>query len=128
MKRNLLTLSILKKIYHCSSHRKDQCDTCLRFEAVNIDQETKAVNVNNKKVVCLFSERPRQQLGYIADWSQGGRLTSLRDATHETERGDHDFCLSQSHYTNTDPNSEERAATAGIAPRTSSPEVARSND
>ena len=27
----------------------------------------------------------------------------------DTERGDHDFCLSQSHYTDTDPNSRERA-------------------
>ena len=36
------------------------------------------------------------------------------------ERGDHDFCLSQSHYTDTDPTSRKRAATAGIEPRTSS--------
>ena len=28
--------------------------------------------------------------------------------------GDHDFCLSRSHYTDTDPTSRERAATAGI--------------
>ena len=41
----------------------------------------------------------------------------------ETERGDHDFCLSRLHYTYTDPTSRERAATAGIEPRTSSPEV-----
>ena len=27
------------------------------------------------------------------------RLTILRAATHETELGDHDFCLSRSHYT-----------------------------
>ena len=31
------------------------------------------------------------------------RLTILRAATHETELGDHDFCLSRSHYTDTDP-------------------------
>ena len=42
------------------------------------------------------------------------RLTILRTATHETERGDHDFCLSRSHYTDTNPTSRERAATAGI--------------
>ena len=30
------------------------------------------------------------------------RLTILRAATHETELGDHDFCLSRSHYTDTD--------------------------
>ena len=40
--------------------------------------------------------------------------------------GDHDFCLSRSHYTDTDPTSRERAATAGIEPGTSSPGVARS--
>ena len=53
-------------------------------------------------------------------------LTILRAATHETELGDHDFCLSRSHYTDTDPTSRERAATAGIEPGTSSPGVARS--
>ena len=54
------------------------------------------------------------------------RLTILRAATHETELGDHDFCLSRSHYTDTDPTCRERAATAGIEPGTSSPGVARS--
>ena len=56
------------------------------------------------------------------------RLTILRAATHETELGDHVFCLSRSHYTDTDPTSRERAATAGIEPGTSSPGVARSTD
>ena len=38
----------------------------------------------------------------------------LRAATHETERGDNDFCLTRSHYTDNDPTtSTERAATAG---------------
>ena len=54
------------------------------------------------------------------------RLTILRAATHETELGDHDFCLSRSHYTDTDPTCRERAATAEIEPGTSSPGVARS--
>ena len=54
------------------------------------------------------------------------RLTISRAATHETELGDHDFCLSRSHYTDTDPTCRERAATAGIEPGTSSPGVARS--
>ena len=54
------------------------------------------------------------------------RLTILCAATHETELGDHDFCLSRSHYTDTDPACRERAATAGIEPGTSSPGVARS--
>ena len=35
-------------------------------------------------------------------------LTILRAATHEKELGDHDFCLSRSHYTDTDPTSRER--------------------
>ena len=47
------------------------------------------------------------------------RLTILRAATHEIELGDHDFYLSRSHYTDTDPTSRERAATAGIEPGTS---------
>ena len=51
--------------------------------------------------VCLVSERPLQQQGYIADGSQDRRLTLLRGATHETEWGDHEFCLSRSHYTDT---------------------------
>ena len=34
-------------------------------------------------------------------------LTILRAATHETELGDHDFCLSRSHYSYTDPTSRE---------------------
>ena len=42
------------------------------------------------------------------------RLTILLAATHETELGDHDFSLSQSNYTDTDPTSRERVATAGI--------------
>ena len=37
-------------------------------------------------------------------------------------------CLSRSHYTDTDPTSRERAATAGIESGTSSPGVARSTD
>ena len=48
--------------------------------------------------------------------------------THETERGDHDFCLGWSHYTDTDPTSREPAATQGIEPRTSSPGVVGSTD
>ena len=44
------------------------------------------------------------------------RLTILRAATHETELGDHDFCLSRSHYTDADQTRRERAATAGIEP------------
>ena len=51
--------------------------------------------------------------------SKTERLTIFRAATHETELGDHDFCLSRSHYTDTDPTSRERAATAGIEPGTS---------
>ena len=46
----------------------------------------------------LVFSRPHQQLGYIADGFQDLRLTILPAVTHETARGDHDFCLSQSHY------------------------------
>ena len=35
------------------------------------------------------------------------RMTILRAATHETELGDDDFCLSRSHYTHTDPTSRD---------------------
>ena len=56
------------------------------------------------------------------------RLTTDSAATQETERRDHDFCLSRSHYTDNDPSSRARAATAGIEPRNSSPGVARSTD
>ena len=47
------------------------------------------------------------------------RLTILHAATHETELGDYDFCLSRSHCTDTDATSREQAATAGIASGTS---------
>ena len=46
------------------------------------------------------------------------RMTILHAATHETQLGDHDFCLSRSHYTDTDLTSRERTATAGIKPGT----------
>ena len=51
-----------------------------------------------------------------------------REIDRQTERGDFDFCLSRSHYTDTDPISKERAATAGIVPATSSPRFVRSID
>ena len=70
----------------------------------------------------LVSQRRRQQLLLYHG------LTILLAAAHETELGDHDFCLSRSHYTDTDPTSRERAVTKGIEPRTSSPGVARSTD
>ena len=47
------------------------------------------------------------------------RLTVLRVATHDTELGNHDFCLGRPHYTDTDPTSRERAATEGFEPGTS---------
>ena len=58
------------------------------------------------------------------------RLTSDNDKCchNKTEWGDHDFCFSRSHYTDTDPTSRERATAAGIEPGTSSPGVARSTD
>ena len=67
-------------------------------------------------------------LSYIADGSQDWSLTILPAASQETERGDHDICLNRSHYTDTDRTNRERATTARIEPRTSSPGVARSTD
>ena len=48
--------------------------------------------------VCVVSYFPRQLLGYIADGPQNRASDNF---THETELGDHDFCLSRSHYTDT---------------------------
>ena len=47
---------------------------------------------------------------------------------NETERGDHDFCLSRSHYTDMDATSREWAARAGIELTAPSPGVVRSTD
>ena len=84
-----------------------------------------------EEFVCLFGWFLNVLVNYYAISRTGPkteRLTILRAATHETELGDHDFCFSRSHYTDTDPTSRERAATAGIEPGTSSPGVARSTD
>ena len=83
--------------------------------------------------VCLFVRlvdflTSSSTTSYIAEGSQDWRLTILSAATHETERGDHDFCLSWSNYTDTYPTSRERAATAGIEPGTFWPGVTRSTD
>ena len=44
---------------------------------------------------------------------QDRRLTILRAATQETELGDHDFCLSRSHYTDTDQKQYEAGGRSG---------------
>ena len=79
-------------------------------------------------IVCLFGFLTSSSTTrlYRGRAPRQERLAILRAATHETELGDHDFCLSRSHYTDTDPTCRERAATAGIEPGTSSPGVARS--
>ena len=81
-----------------------------------------------RRFVCLFGFLTSSSTTrlYRGRAPRQERLTILRAATHETELGDHDFCLSRSHYTDTDPTCRERAATAGIEPGTSSPGVARS--
>ena len=48
------------------------------------------------------------------DGSRDCRLTISHVATHMTERGDHDFCHSRSHNTDTDPTSREQPATAEL--------------
>ena len=61
-----------------------------------------------KNSVCLFIWFLNVLVNYKVVTRTGpktDRLTILRAATHETELGDHDFCLSQSHYTDTDPTS-----------------------
>ena len=83
---------------------------------------------DRERFVCLFDFLTSSSTTrlYRGRAPRQERLTILRAATHETELGDHDFCLSRSHYTDTDPTCREQAATAGIEPRTSSPGVARS--
>ena len=100
--------------------------TSLKVECYTRDPIISCCYGVSRRWIYLFSLCPRQQLGYIADGSQGWRLTVYVLHTHETERGDHDSCLGRSHYTDTDQTSRERTATAGIEPRTSSPGVARS--
>ena len=76
--------------------------------------------------ICLFGwflNVPVNNLAISRTGPKTERQTILRAATPETELGDHDFCLSQSHYTDTDPTSRERAATGRIEPRSSSPRV-----
>ena len=91
-------------------------------------QFTPTFSKSNCLFVCLFGFLTSSSTTrlYRGRAPRQERLTILRAATHETELGDHDFCLSRSHYTDTDPTCRERAATAGIEPGTSSPGVARS--
>ena len=78
--------------------------------------------------VCLFLNVLVNNQAISRTAPKTERLTIFCAATHETELGYHDFCLSRSHYADTDPTSREWAATAGIEPGTSSPGVARSTD
>ena len=89
---------------------------------------TSSWQIRRERKVCLFGFLTSSSTTrlYRGRAPRQERLTILRAATHETELGDHDFCLSRSHYTDTDPTCRERAATAGIEPGTSSPGVARS--
>ena len=58
------------------------------------------------------------------------RLTSDNFTCRHTEtgRGHHDFCLSRSQFTGSDPTSKERTPAVGIESTISWPEVARSTD
>ena len=65
--------------------------------------------------LCLFGFLTSSSTTRLHDGgSQDCRLTILVAATHQTELRDHDFCLSRSHDTDTDPTGWEPAATAGI--------------
>ena len=69
-----------------------------------------------QKRVCLFGWFLNVPVNYKVILRTGPkpeRLAILRAATHEAELGDHDFCLSQSHYTDTDPTSRERESNPG---------------
>ena len=107
---------------------------CLSSTVPHISTCKSALHPNNARPRCLY------QVGWLVGFLTSSsttrlyrgraprqeRLTILRAATHETELGDHGFCFSRSHYTDTDPTSRERAATSGIEPGSSSPGVARS--
>ena len=101
---------------------------CLHLQQMRQDRDEPARTFSARLFVCLFGFLTSSSTTrlYRGRAPRQERLTILRAATHETELGDHDFCLSRSHYTDTDPTCRERAATAGIEPGTSSPGVARS--
>ena len=67
--------------------------------------------------ICLVSERPRQQQGYITDRSQDLLLPGYVLPHTRQERGDHDFCLRRSHYIDTNPTGRELVARVGIEPQ-----------
>ena len=93
------------------------------------EEQVQEQEESDKRIVCLvgwFLNVLSTTRLYRGRAPRQERLTILRAATHEAELGDHDFYLSRSHYTDTDPTCRERAAIAGIEPGTSSPGVARS--
>ena len=117
-----LDCNIFFLYWECINHYDEICDKLSEMLILWSKNQTARLFVclfgflTSSSTTRLYRRRaPRQE-----------RLTILRAATHETELGDHDFCLSRSHYTDTDPTCRERAATAGIEPGTSSPGVARS--
>ena len=55
-------------------------------------------------IIVVGSSVAVQGRGFLMS-SSVTRLYRGRAATHETELGEHDFCLSRSHYTDTDPTS-----------------------
>ena len=76
--------------------------------------------IKDSKFVCLFVWFLKVLINYNVISRTGPkteRLTNLSVATHETELGDHDFCLSRSHYTDTDPTHQESRALPTELPR-----------
>ena len=108
--------------------QREMRKNCSQKISLTEPQLWEPLTVNVMRFVCLFGFLTSSSTTrlYRGRAPRQERLTILRAATHETELGDHDFCLSRSHYTDTDPTCRERAATAGIEPGTSSPGVARS--
>ena len=56
------------------------------------------------------------------------RVSRLTSDIFKTDLGDHDFCLSWSHYIDTDPTSRVRTPREGIVPMNSWQGVASSTD
>ena len=89
----------------CASHSLSYClwDLSKAFHQII---RTKCVYANIGLFFCLvgFLTSSSTTRLYRGRAPRQERLTILRAATHETELGDHDFCLSRSHYTDTDAN------------------------
>ena len=81
---------------------------CMLGSILSCVQKEKVLYVRLYSVVCALFDLFVWFLNVLVNYkaiSRTGpkteRLTILRAATHESELGDHNFCLSRSHYTDT---------------------------